>query len=866
MSTSTKKLNELINEQQAILNSIKSEAQAIDSDELSRQNEKLKVKLEEVSKSESALKIENENLKKELSTTKTALFTKMANEKLLVFKNTQRKIESIYYYENSKVTSKLDDYMSECRASLQSAIDTIESYGSNEFHDILQQMNSLKEEAEQRRRELSKYQAEQIENVTNANLEQGNQLRNEPLTEAEQRTALKQKSLESFIGLNVLGKAGIFLFIVGIILLGRFAYVHMSDVFKGGVIYLLGIVLIVIGELFHKKEKTVFSTTLISGGVATLYAAAATCYFAFDLYDVKVTFILCIIITAIAIAISNQVKNEIVCGFAAVGGYLPVVALYMIGFGNAAADKTFLPVSGVYFCLLAIVLFVMTYNKKWYVAQFIGYGLHLVAIGGIAKCADSVCLLNGYDFALPFAAVFAGVSFVIYLMMPASKIIKRKPFLVGDSILLALNTVSGAISVGITTMNCYDNIVTGTRIVGIVFLVFAVIYVVLMAFSIREKREGATVSTVIASVSALVFSMLVIPLMFGFDYAGISWAVEGAVLSVICINKKLKLPEYAGLVCMVLSAVAAYFSYANNGFDNSPKAITIITFAIIICSFWVYTIRGLIDSKGISKNTFIYYITEILTAYSSAGFIYYLYNCIMLSPSITITSKFTNCAVAIIAVLAVSVAIRFGILKNNASLVVSDLAGIGLFIATFVVLDINQLYNDSVSYYFEAVESKPLWTINIIMLIAINVLVELFLSQVVLDIINRLYAPSWIYSMTVSASTLFLITATLMNHFGVGFSSVIISALYIVTACILLFVGFKKRITIVRSSGLVLILCAFAKLCFVDTSQLDSGWKIASYFAFGAILIVISFIYQRFSKKLESDAIKLVDKDMNKQE
>ncbi|WP_444244146.1 DUF2339 domain-containing protein [Eubacterium sp.] len=74
-------------------------------------------------------------------------------------------------------------------------------------------------------------------------------------------------------------------------------------------------------------------------------------------------------------------------------------------------------------------------------------------------------------------------------------------------------------------------------------------------------------------------------------------------------------------------------------------------------------------------------------------------------------------------------------------------------------------------------------------------------------------------------------------------------------ACIILFVGFKKRYTVVRSGGLVIILVAIAKLCFVDTAALDSAWKIASYFAFGALLIVISYFYRRFSKKLEQQAL-----------
>ncbi len=83
---------------------------------------------------------------------------------------------------------------------------------------------------------------------------------------------------------------------------------------------------------------------------------------------------------------------------------------------------------------------------------------------------------------------------------------------------------------------------------------------------------------------------------------------------------------------------------------------------------------------------------------------------------------------------------------------------------------------------------------------------------------------------------------------------------HLVSACALLFIGFEKRYTVVRSGGLVIILCAIAKVCFVDTTHLDSGWKIASYFAFGAMLIVISYFYQRFSKKLREEAVSEIDK------
>lgn len=849
MSSKIDKLNKLIDDQQAILDSVKAEARSISADDVYRENEELKSKIDILAKSESNLKAENDSLKKSLDNTKAALFSKAADEKLSAFSSVQNRIEKVYYKKELGIGSVLDDYERNCIKSIDDTVKVIEGYGSSQFDDILANLKALRAETQARRARLEEYKNTEFNNAVQTNFAVGESYKNAPLTEAEKQAATKQRSIESFIGLNVLGKAGILLFIIGIIMLGRFAYVHMSDAFKGGLIYLLGIVLVAVGELFYKKEKTVFSTTLISGGVATLYAAAATCFFAFELYNAKVTFIICVLITAAAVILSNQVKSQVVCAFGAVGGYLPVVAIYMMGFGKAAADVTFLPVSSVYFCLLAIILFAMTYNKKWYVAQFIGYGLHLIAIGGVAKCAYSLRNLTGYGYALPLAVAFAVASFVIYLMMPGAKIVKGKPFLVKDGVLLGLNTVSGAVSVSITVHNLISNSTKADRTVGFVFLAFTLIYAFMSAFAVKEKREGSAAATAITSISGLAFSMFVIPFIFGVEYASVGWAAEGIIIALIGIQKKIDVIEYAGLGCMIMSVIARIF-----GSSDMSKELAAVSFAVIVCAFWIYTVRGFVQVEQRSYKTVIYTAVEIASAYSSVGLVKYLYDNVMSGPSVKVNSVFTDYAVVIASLLLFSIIIRHGLFKNRTSMIVSDLVSFGVFLTTFIGMDLHNKYNEIFSYFGEIVEHNALTVINVVLLFAVNIGVILFLASAVLDIINRFAAPAWLFTMAISLSSLMLITAMAMGQFEVKFSNVIISALYIAASCIMLFVGFKRRYTVVRSGGLVLILCAFAKLCFVDTSHLDSGWKIASYFAFGAILILISYFYQRFSKKAESEA------------
>ena len=82
MSSKIDKLNKLIDDQQAILDSVKAEARSISADDVYRENEELKSKIDILVKSESNLKAENDSLKKSLDNTKAALFSKAADEKL----------------------------------------------------------------------------------------------------------------------------------------------------------------------------------------------------------------------------------------------------------------------------------------------------------------------------------------------------------------------------------------------------------------------------------------------------------------------------------------------------------------------------------------------------------------------------------------------------------------------------------------------------------------------------------------------------------------------------------------------------------------------------------------------------------------
>jgi Predicted membrane protein (DUF2339) len=71
------------------------------------------------------------------------------------------------------------------------------------------------------------------------------------------------------------------------------------------------------------------------------------------------------------------------------------------------------------------------------------------------------------------------------------------------------------------------------------------------------------------------------------------------------------------------------------------------------------------------------------------------------------------------------------------------------------------------------------------------------------------------------------------------------SALWMAYGAMLMVVGFWRRSALVRWQALVLIAFTIGKVFLYDVSELDRGYRIVSFIVLGALLLAISFVYQR---------------------
>jgi len=71
------------------------------------------------------------------------------------------------------------------------------------------------------------------------------------------------------------------------------------------------------------------------------------------------------------------------------------------------------------------------------------------------------------------------------------------------------------------------------------------------------------------------------------------------------------------------------------------------------------------------------------------------------------------------------------------------------------------------------------------------------------------------------------------------------SAFFMTFGAILLGIGFWRRSGFLRWQGLVLLAVAIGKVFIVDMSELSQGFRILSFLGLGALLLAVSFVYQR---------------------
>jgi len=836
----TDNLKEMLKSQKDFSNNLEKEISQLDRSNLVAENNSLKEEVEDVKKKLDLVMKSNQSLIEENKILKNTVYEQIFSEKSEILRMVNKKV-SIYFQSNVQGgLNRLKEFENNSVRRINEMTQMLVKNNVDASDEVFVRLNEVKQLLDKKLYEVREQFRIQQDAAQKKNLSEYEILRAEGVSEEEIKAASKKNNIENLIGLNIVNKLGILFLIIGVIAALQFTFVNVTDLLKGILAFVCGIVILGFGEFMNRKGKSnVFSIGLTSGGIAVLLVALAYSYFGLKIMDMYLALALSVLITIGAFLLSQRYNSQVIATFALVGGYLPIFSI--------AGSKTLVYGAMIYFVLLNLFALLIAFKKKWRVATYIGFALNFVGsfyiMGIMLPLWRSGKEAAGFDEIITVLYVF--FAFVIYSLIPvASTYFTKVKMAVPDFVLLTINTYASAIILYVAFFSAGLGDFRGALAIA-----FSAVYLGL-AFFVRAKMKDEKNIKNLFFITAFVFSILTVPFQFGKSWLTIGWLFEGVCLAAYGILRDKKIFQRYGFISAGLGVAAFLMGDIMIGYILPDKLffykyLAITTGSIIILACYMYRKTSLEKTLAaykylVASNFWVFMLYVVVSK---------LFNLLEEAFKVSIFNKnFIMLASCIVLSMSYAYVLpRIKILYDRGIRVISTIISISAGLTLFIVTGIQSPVKDHFVNESGAVMTTIIGTVILVVLGLVSVLslrdwVKAFAKE-------GKIRGQWI-PLIISGYFVFILTQNLIAQYNLQFSNFVISLIYLVTAFAWIVYGFIKRYPIIRRAGLGLAILSIAKLFIVDLANLTKGYEIISYFAFGIMLLAISFVYQRFSKKL----------------
>ena len=809
-----------------------------ESHDLLQENQTLRKQYEEYKSRLAELQEKYKQAEEENTRLRTSLTEQIIDEKLNIVKVSREKLQTYFDGKASGHSNRLSALEYEAKTSMNRLYDKAAKQLTDEKHDILAKLEQLNAELNQRLLQQRERMAAEEKEMFSDVAGQLDLLAAEEVDEATIQRRIKQNQIEMKIGLNWINKLGILLIILGVGAAFRYSYsTWFTGYMKGTAFFLFGALMLAAGEWFYRKEKRTFALGLLGGGVSVLYGSIFYSYFLLEIINMAVGLSLSVFVSVTAVLLSLRYRSRTICSIGLAGGYLPLFS-YMAAFG---LEGNAVYAAMVYLFLLNLFILLISFRQRWAIVNYISFLLNVPSMAALINIADSE----------PISILYAVVTFLMYLGITLGyPFIYRSRLLAWDVVLLALNTfISCILLYALFDSAGWDDLR------GLLAAVFCLVYLGLAKYIDKFMKEEKQ-TKVLFYITSLTFAILAVPFQFGVDWLSLGWLVEGVLLIVFGSLRRHKPLERAGwgifLLCLgafylydFLWLHALWFNdshYFNLKFSSIMIGMLLVTFyyAIQMQKGAAVLSGRLLETWAFSGFKYfalihvwfylLYEKNEIYDRLVSINLSHYDFYDGLLNALITIGLAYSLTKLKMLYDRAVKVYCLFLYIA-------------GYLVCLYVTMTTPALEPE---YALNSAEEY----IALAILIAFNIFVFFSGRDFLIAFIRRQYKSIELYPLILGVYLIGILTAFLNVQFQLGDVSLLFSLLYLALAIGFIMYGFLNKYVYIRRLGLGLSLLSTGKLFLYDLSFLEAGSKIVAYFAFGVVLLGISFIYQKLSNKL----------------
>ena len=689
----------------------------------------------------------------------------------------------------------------------------------------------------------------------------------------------KEKSdLEKFIGENLINKIGIAITVIGVAIGAKYAIDHelISPLTRIVLGYLVGLGLLGFAIKLKMKYEN-FSAVLLSGAMAIMYFITYSAYTFYDLIPQGPAFVLMVIFTAFTVLAAIIYNRQVIAHIGLVGAYAVPFLL--------SEDSGKVEILFSYMAIINTGILAIAFKKYWKPLYYSSFGLTWLMY--FVWYASKYQTNEHFGLALTFLSLFFGTFYLVFL---AYKLLQKEKFDIDDIILLLTNSFI-FYGLGYAIL---DNHTTGEQLLGLFTLCNAVVHFMVSVVIYRQKLADRNLFYLVSGL-VLVFVTIAIPVQLDGRWVTLLWACEAALLYWIGRTKNVPVYEKLSYPLMFLAFfsivhdwMTIYGGYytedsetriiplLNINFLSSLLFISAFTFINILNRNPKYT-AAWASRKSISKVvSFSLPLMLLVVLYFAfrmeiASYWVQLYE----DSAITISSEnqhdtdyywdydlnsfrtiwIINYSLLFVSILAFANFRKF----RNQQLGLVNAGLIVLILAVYLTQGLYVLSELRVSYVEQTLSQYyriDAFNIGIRYVSFAFVALTLVASY---KYLRRFFMPGafkMAFNFLLHTSVLWIASSELINWMHIAGSTqsykLGLTILWGTYSLFLIALGIWKKNKPLRIGAIALFGITLVKLFFYDISHLDTIAKTIVFVSLGALLLIISFLYNKY-KHIISD-------------
>ena len=421
--------------------------------------------------------------------------------------------------------------------------------------------------------------------------------------------ATSETNFEKYIGENLFGKIGILIFIIGIGFFVKYAIDQnwINETARTLMGYAVGAGMLVLAERLHKRYHT-FSSLLAGGAFGIYYLITAIAFHYYALFSHTIAFVILCVTTIFMSAVSVLYDRKELAVTALVGG---VIAPFII-----STDSSSIISLQIYITILNIGMFCLAMYKKWAILPMVSFAFTYIILWGttaLGSFSDSEAVTT-----YPTLFAFATLFYVIFLL-PVVFILRTQ---YGENTRLGL--------LGIITANSFMYLIYGDFLLQhfeassdtTAYLAFFIAAVNLaIHLYLRFRVEGQDTLRNLMLGLAVTFASMGIPILFSAANVLMVWAAESVLLLWLFTKEKNRIYELASAVLLLLTLGALAYYRTTDTFIHDTGDSLFFNGAFFVTTF--VSIAYYVIAVIMQFNKELFSDTKRLIAYTPCNAIAY---------------------------------------------------------------------------------------------------------------------------------------------------------------------------------------------------------------------------------------------------